>query len=298
LWLQQNSYPASVDRRLFASLWPTPATQGLAVSPSSAMTLAIATGAVAIPTANNTGSCLGVSDAVENVTVGAAPASNSRIDLVVATARGNDLDGGANNDLIFQVVAGTASATPVAPATPANSVVLAQVLVASGTAAITAGMITDRRPHSLQAASPYRVKAYQSSNQSLPSSTPTVVTWNATEWDTSGPPSDINLATGVWTCPAGGAGWYRVSANVLLSMSPATVIQAYASVNKNGAEYRRGTQQVMPVSSNVNPCLVAVADVRVAVGDTLSISAFAAMACSTFAGQQFTSLEISRLALE
>lgn len=150
LWLQQGSYAASVDRRLFGSLWSGLATsQGLAVSPSSAMTLAVAPGAVAVPTNNGTGSCLCVSDQVENPVVTAAPASNSRIDLVVAQARGNDLDGGSNNDMVFAVIAGTVAASPTPPATPANAVALAQVTVASGTAAITAGMIADVRPHGL-----------------------------------------------------------------------------------------------------------------------------------------------------
>jgi hypothetical protein len=151
-WLQAGSYAAGADRRLVGALWPTPASTGLVVTASSGMVLAVAPGAVAIPTPNNTGTTLCSSDATENVTIGAAPSSgNNRIDLVVALARGNDLDGGANNDFVLQVVAGVVAASPVAPAIPAGAVALAQVYVGGGVAAIVQGNITDRRPWSLLA---------------------------------------------------------------------------------------------------------------------------------------------------
>jgi len=148
-YLQAGSYAASQDRRTFQNLFGGAASVGLAVSPSSAMVLAIAPGQVAVPSPNNTGSSLCTSDAVENVTIGTAPATNSRIDLVVAQARGADLDGGANNDFVFAVVAGTVAASPVAPAVPAGTVALAQVLVGTNVASITAGNITDVRPHGI-----------------------------------------------------------------------------------------------------------------------------------------------------
>ena len=150
-WLQAGSYAASIDRRLIGALWPTAATSGMAVTVSAAMTLNIAAGQCAVPTANNTGSALCSSDAVEQVTLTAAPASGSnRIDLVCCQVRGTDIDGGTDNDFIFSVVAGTVAASPVAPAVPANAVALAQVYVTGGTAAIVAGNITDRRPTSVQ----------------------------------------------------------------------------------------------------------------------------------------------------
>ena len=149
-WLQAGSYAASIDRRLIGALWPTAATSGMAVTVSAAMTLNIAAGQCAVPTANNTGSALCSSDAVEQVTLTAAPASGSnRIDLVCCQVRATDIDGGTDNDFIFSVVAGTVAASPVAPAVPNNAVALAQVYVTGGTAAIVAGNITDRRPGNL-----------------------------------------------------------------------------------------------------------------------------------------------------
>jgi hypothetical protein len=145
-WLQQGVYAAGVDRRLIGALWPSPASAGCAVTASSGMALNVAAGQVAVPTGNATGSALCSSDAVEVVTLAAAPTSpNNRIDLVVCQARGNDLDGGSNNDFIFTSVTGTAATTPAAPAVPANAVALAQISVAGNTAAIVAGNITDLR---------------------------------------------------------------------------------------------------------------------------------------------------------
>lgn len=80
-----------------------------------------------------------------NVPLDAAPGSNSRIDLIVATVRDAAVGGGANNDWVLQAVTGTAGTSPSPPAVPTNSVELARVIVASGVSAITNAMITDRR---------------------------------------------------------------------------------------------------------------------------------------------------------
>jgi hypothetical protein len=146
LWLQQGTYAASVDRRLPGALWPAAAVLGCAVTVSSGMTVNVAAGSVAVPASNNTGSLLCVSDAVEPVTLAAAPGSGSnRYDLVICQARGNDLDGGTNNDFLFTTVTGTAAATPSVPATPNYATVLAQIYVPGGSASVTAGNITDVR---------------------------------------------------------------------------------------------------------------------------------------------------------
>jgi hypothetical protein len=111
------------------------------------MQVVVTPGAVAVPTPNNTGTTLCTSDAPENVTLIAAPAAgNNRIDLIVCLARGNDLDGGVNNDFVFSAVAGVVAATPAVPAIPAGAVAVAQVYVTGGASAIVAGNITDRRP--------------------------------------------------------------------------------------------------------------------------------------------------------
>jgi hypothetical protein len=153
-WLQAGSYAASVDRRLIGALWPAAASSGCAVSASAGMVVNVAAGQVAVPTQNNTGSTLCSSDAVEQVTLTAAPGSGvNRIDLVTCHPRGNDLDGGANTDFIFDHVDGVAAASPAVPATPAGQVALARILVPGGSASVVAGNITDVRPGGLSVAS-------------------------------------------------------------------------------------------------------------------------------------------------
>lgn len=145
-WLQQGSYAASVDRRLISALRPGLWVSGCAVSVASAMTVNVAAGQVVVPTANNTGSVLCSSDAVEPVTLTTAPgAGTNRYDVITCQARGNDLDGGANNDFVFTMVTGTAAASPTVPAVPNNAVALANVYVPGGSASVTAGNIADRR---------------------------------------------------------------------------------------------------------------------------------------------------------
>ena len=149
-WLQQGSYSAAMDRRVLAALWPAAVSNGCAVTVSSGMALNVAPGQVAVPSQNSTGTSLCTSDAVETVTLAAAPGSGqNRYDLVVCQPRGNDLDGGANNDFIFVNVTGVAAATPTVPATPPGSVALAQIYIPGGSASVTAGNVTDVRPHGL-----------------------------------------------------------------------------------------------------------------------------------------------------
>jgi hypothetical protein len=52
---------------------------------------------------------------------------------------------GSLNNVVLQVVAGTPAGSPVAPATPANSISLATVAVAAGATALTTANITDTR---------------------------------------------------------------------------------------------------------------------------------------------------------
>ena len=143
-WLQAGTYLASQDRRLISAIWPTPAVSGCAVSVASNMNLNVNPGQVVVPTANNTGSVLCSSDAVEVVTLATAPASGTnRIDLVCCSVLSTDIGTAAGDT--FSFVAVTGSSGTVAPAVPAGMTVLAQVLVLGGSATLQAGNITDRR---------------------------------------------------------------------------------------------------------------------------------------------------------
>lgn len=78
----------------------------------------------------------------ENLTIATASGSHPRIDIVIA--RVNDL-GNSSSSCDVEVVTGTAATSPVAPATPAASLLLAQVLVPTSATNIISGDITDER---------------------------------------------------------------------------------------------------------------------------------------------------------
>jgi hypothetical protein len=91
------------------------------------MTVAVATGTAVVG-----GTDVAISPG--NVTIGAAHATNKRFDLVTVNASGTKA-----------VTAGTAAASPLPPAAPAGTVVLAKVFVPAAVTAITSSHIQDMR---------------------------------------------------------------------------------------------------------------------------------------------------------
>ena len=150
-WLQAGSYPAQYDRLTAQALWATTGIIGsssLAVTANSpaGMSVRVASGWAAIvgTTTINMGVYTIFNDAQDTLTITTADPTNPRIDLVCATVR-DAFYSGANNDVIFQVIAGTPAGSPVAPALPDNSVSLATVAVGAAVTQINLGDITDTR---------------------------------------------------------------------------------------------------------------------------------------------------------
>jgi hypothetical protein len=83
-------------------------------------------------------------DAAVTLVIGTANATLPRIDKVCLTVR-DAAYAGSSNDCLLQVIAGTAAASPTAPATPASSLVLATVAVAAAATSIVNANITDAR---------------------------------------------------------------------------------------------------------------------------------------------------------
>jgi hypothetical protein len=83
-------------------------------------------------------------DGLTTLTITTADPTLDRIDLVCATVR-DAFYSGAFNDVIFQVIAGTPDASPVAPALPANSISLATIAVDAAVTQINSGDITNTR---------------------------------------------------------------------------------------------------------------------------------------------------------
>jgi hypothetical protein len=150
-WLQAGSYPAQYDRLTAQALWATTGIIGsssLAITANSpaGMSVRVASGWAAIvgTTTSNMGVYTIFNDAQDTLTITTADPTNPRIDLVCATVR-DAFYSGANNDVIFQVIAGTPAGSPVAPSLPANSISLATVAVGAAVTQINTGNITDTR---------------------------------------------------------------------------------------------------------------------------------------------------------
>jgi hypothetical protein len=149
LWLQQGSYAAELDRLLMNTLWgPTGGTVGLDYTAvPGTMTAELSPGRAVVPTATGGGSTLCVSDAVELITFGPAPGAGlERVDLVYVLPRGNDLDGGPDNDFVFSVLAGTPQAPPstpgTEPVTPVGALPLYYLTIPGGSASLDSAVIS------------------------------------------------------------------------------------------------------------------------------------------------------------
>jgi hypothetical protein len=150
-WLQNASHPAENDRLTTQALWATTgiiASASLAVTANSpaAMNVYVADGWAAIvgTTQADMGTYVAYNDASVLLTITTANPTNPRIDLICMTVNDSYYTGVTDN-VVFQVIAGTPSATPVAPSLPANSISLATISVAAGATAINTGNITDTR---------------------------------------------------------------------------------------------------------------------------------------------------------
>jgi hypothetical protein len=153
-WLQNGSHPAENDRLTTTGiLWKS---QGVAdygamkVSQSGtpAMSVSLAAGhaLIAGTQTSNQGFYIAYNDAATTVAIATASPTLPRIDRIVVTVQDSFYGGTANNQVLFQALTGTPNASPVAPATPANSISLATIAVAANQTTVVDGNITDTRP--------------------------------------------------------------------------------------------------------------------------------------------------------
>jgi hypothetical protein len=120
-----------------------PSGGAMAVTAGSGMSVNVATGYCAAPaTATTSGGYLFGLMSAASLTVATSDPSNPRIDIVCATV--TDL-GTSSSTTVVQVVTGTAAPSPAAPALPATSVLLAQVLVPAASTSVASGNVTDER---------------------------------------------------------------------------------------------------------------------------------------------------------
>ena len=150
-WLQNASHPAENDRLTTQALWATTGiinTSSLAVTANSpvGMSVRVASGwgAIVGDIQPNQGTYVAYNDATVTLTIIAANPTYGRIDTVCMTVN-DSYYAGATDNVVLQVIAGTPSASPVAPTLPANSLALADVYVGAAVLSITSGDITDQR---------------------------------------------------------------------------------------------------------------------------------------------------------
>jgi len=91
-----------------------------------------------------------VNDASANLAIAASNPTLPRVDIVVLTVRDSDYVGDATKDAILQVITGTAASSPVAPAVPASSLLLATISVGANVSNIVTANITDNRNRAAQ----------------------------------------------------------------------------------------------------------------------------------------------------
>lgn len=111
------------------------------------MTVLVDAGICYIPGSQGSlqGNYVGTNNASMSVSIAPADASQARIDLIVFKVE-DTLYSGAVNSSSIVAVTGTPAGSPVAPAAPNNSIILAQVSVPATDTTISNAQITDRRP--------------------------------------------------------------------------------------------------------------------------------------------------------
>lgn len=146
-WQQTLTYPAASVRRLAALFWP--GRDGVRYEAGSPLLVQAQTTPNMTVRVNpgwaKKSNYIGQNDAVTNVTIATANASNPRIDLIVMRWRDTEV-GDAASSVTIEAITGTPAATPSAPSTAGMIVqILAQVAVAAGTTSIAGSAVTDVR---------------------------------------------------------------------------------------------------------------------------------------------------------
>lgn len=116
----------------------------LQVTVTSGMGISIAAGAAIIPSAAGAtdGAYRAYNNQARSLTVTTSDPTNPRIDIVVIGV--NDL-GTSSSTTFIEIVAGTPASSPSAPATPPDTILLANIAVGAGVSSINSGNITDQR---------------------------------------------------------------------------------------------------------------------------------------------------------
>ena len=163
LWILGQSHTAENDR--LAGTQGLVGTAGVSAGTNDLLVTQASTPAMTVNVNSGWGWVLGTVSSTQGmytvyndatltgITVSAANATLPRIDRVVLSVLDSNYSGVTSSASVY-VVAGTASASPVAPAIPASSISLATLAIASGATAVTTANITDTRVRASMALPP------------------------------------------------------------------------------------------------------------------------------------------------
>lgn len=124
-------------------VFPGLGAMGVAVSSGLSVTVNAGYCCVPSPTAGNGGYIFGCLQQ-QSLTLAAADPSFTRIDLIIARVYDT---GDSSGFCDIEVVTGTPSGTPSAPALPSTAIALATVEVTGGAVALSSGAVTDQRSY-------------------------------------------------------------------------------------------------------------------------------------------------------
>ncbi len=157
LWMDGSTFNGLLGRQGVAALFPNqlnsaqviggvmPTGGELLVTAGSGMSVNVASGYCVIPSGSGStygGYLCSAMQGVSGLTIAAADATNPRIDLVCAYVTDN---GNSTSEWGVQVITGTPSTNPAAPALPAGAIPLATIQVPSSQTLMQSNLITDAR---------------------------------------------------------------------------------------------------------------------------------------------------------
>ena len=152
-WMENGTYTAKMDRQVFSGFINVPgitsanAYKVSQTAPSPSMYLTIQAGAAYIKGTDqaNQGMYHVFNEGEFDVNIVASHSVNPRIDLICIRVYDSEVFG-SQNMAVIEVIQGQPSSSPVAPALPASSIPVCEVVVPANATAIVNSNLTDKRP--------------------------------------------------------------------------------------------------------------------------------------------------------
>lgn len=146
-WIQQGTYPARTDRLVMSSLVSSSGRVSLSdlvvtqsLTPGMRVTVSAGRAWILGTSVVYQGAYNFVNDAPIEINIAASSTLYARRDVVIARIQDSSVSGAVDSATI-EVVTGTPASSPVTPATPANSLVLAVITVPANATSITTANI-------------------------------------------------------------------------------------------------------------------------------------------------------------